>query len=53
MKEYGYDPNAAKSPIPKEICDLLSKYGISRDPKTIRNWLKEGAELIPPIEEKK
>jgi hypothetical protein len=45
---YGYDPKASRSPQPSEIgCDL-AKCGVSLDVDTIRKWLKEAAELVPP-----
>lgn len=44
---YGYDPKSAKSTAPQDIADALAKQGKKVDPKTIRNWLKEGLELLP------
>ncbi|WP_143083570.1 hypothetical protein [Nitrosomonas communis] len=44
---YGYDPEAKKSPIPQEISDVLSKQGISLSSRTIRDFLKEGINLLP------
>ncbi len=44
---YGYQPELPKSNAPQDIVDALSKKGLSFDPKTIRNWLKEGIELLP------
>ncbi len=37
---YGYDPEARKSPIPKELSDTLSSWGIDISDDTIRKWLK-------------
>lgn len=44
---YGYDPKAEKSTAPQDIANALEKLGAVGNPKTIRNWLKEGAELLP------
>lgn len=44
---YGYNPSSAKSTAPKDISDALKKHGMSLDPKTIKNWLKEGLTLLP------
>ena len=43
---YGYDPNDKKSPIPKEIADVvMSKLDVSIDIDTVRKFLKEAAKL--------
>lgn len=47
---YGFDPTAARSPVPKEISDALAARGIPLDVDTIRKWLREGAEFLPPKE---
>ena len=47
---YGFDPAAARSPVPKEISDALAARGISLDADTIRKWLREAAEFLPPKE---
>lgn len=44
---YGYDPKAEKSTAPQDIANALDKLGAVGNPKTIRSWLKEGAELLP------
>ena len=44
---YGYTPESAKSTIPQDIADAISKHGLTFDPKTIRGWLKEGIALLP------
>lgn len=44
---YGYDPRAEKSSAPQDISDALDKIGAKGSPKTIRAWLREGAELLP------
>ena len=45
---YSYDPKASKSPTAKEISDDLLRQGISVSDDTIRKWLKEAAEILPP-----
>lgn len=49
---YGYDPNSAKSCVPQDIVNAMSAHGINFDTKTVRNWLKEGADLLPSKTEK-
>jgi len=44
---YGYDPNAARSPIPREIAEALTSKGISLDQDTVRGWLKKASDLLP------
>ena len=44
---YGYDPSAARSPIPKEICDLAASMGLSVSDDTVRKYLKRGSSFIP------
>ncbi len=48
MDGYGYEPQASRSPIAKEIANALSRLGIGRDEDTVRKYLKEAAELLPP-----
>lgn len=47
ITEYGYKPNAKKSPIPKEIEDITAKLGIVVTDDTVRRYLKLGAEYLP------
>lgn len=44
---YGYDPRSLKSNAPQDIANAMSNHRVSFDAKTIRNWLKEGAALLP------
>ncbi|MEO6118558.1 MAG: hypothetical protein ABIP37_05750 [Methylotenera sp.] len=44
---YGYDPKAEKSTAPQDVANALDKLGAVGNAKTIRSWLKEGAELLP------
>jgi|GEM_PF-5275744 len=48
IDDYGYDPKAIKSSAPDDIAKALASNGVSFDVKTIRGWLKEGAELLEP-----
>ncbi len=47
IDDYGYDPESLKSNAPQDIANAMSNQGVSFDVKTIRNWLKEGAALLP------
>lgn len=47
---YGYDPTASRSPIPAQIMSDLHKLALSLNDDTIRKYLKEAAELLPPPE---
>jgi hypothetical protein len=51
VKGYSYDPKASKSSIAKDISDDLISLGISVSDDTIRKWLKEATELLPPNRE--
>lgn len=44
---YGYDPNSAKSSVPQDLADAMSAQGIDFNARTVRNWLKEGVDLLP------
>ncbi|MCP3055853.1 hypothetical protein [Aurantimonas marianensis] len=48
---YGYDPMAARSPIPADIATDLQTHGVSLSEDTIRKYLREGAELLPQQDE--
>jgi hypothetical protein len=45
---YVYDPNARRSDKPVEIADDLARAGVPLDVDTVRKWLREAAELLPP-----
>jgi hypothetical protein len=45
---YVYDPKAARSDKVKEIADDLTGAGVPLDVDTVRKWLREAAELLPP-----
>ncbi len=48
VKGYGFDPKSSRSPTAKEISDDLIALGISLSDDTVRKYLKEAAELLPP-----
>lgn len=48
IEYYGYDPTAARSPVPKEIGEMLANLGLSVSDDTIRKYLKRGANRISP-----
>lgn len=45
---YGYDPRSLRSPIPAQIATDLEIRGLSLSDDTIRKYLREGADLLPP-----
>jgi hypothetical protein len=45
---YGYDSAAARSEHPAEIANDLATSGVALDVDTVRKWLKQAAELLPP-----
>jgi hypothetical protein len=45
---YGYDHAAKRSEQPASIADDLSRLGIGLDVDTVRKWLKQASELLPP-----
>ncbi len=47
---YSFDPKSSRSPTAKEVSDDLMKLGITLSDDTIRKYLKEGADLLPPQE---
>ena len=48
MGGYGYVPTASRSEQPAMIEADLARQGVSLDVDTVRKWLKQGAELLPP-----
>jgi hypothetical protein len=48
VKGYSFQPRAARSHVPSEIAGDLEQLGIRLDVDTVRKYLKEGAELLPP-----
>lgn len=45
---YAYDPKAGRSDRPSEIAGDLERAGVPLDVDTVRKWLREAAELLPP-----
>ena len=45
---YSYDPKAGRSDRPTEIAGDLERAGVPLDIDTVRKWLREAAELLPP-----
>lgn len=48
VKGYVYDPKAARSDSVAEIVKDLALVGVPLDDDTVRKWLREAAELLPP-----
>jgi hypothetical protein len=47
---YRYDPKASRSEQTSEIASDLAKVGVPLDADTVRKWLKEASDLLPPEE---
>jgi hypothetical protein len=47
---YGYDPKASRSDRVSEIASDLEKAGVALDVDTVRKYLREARELMPPAE---
>ena len=45
---YRYDPKASRGPVTSEIVNDLEKLGIPLDADTVRKYLREARELLPP-----
>jgi hypothetical protein len=45
---YGYESTARRSEQTSAIADDLLRTGVSLDADTVRKWLREAAELLPP-----
>lgn len=45
---YAYDPKVTRSDRPAEIAGDLERAGVPLDVDTVRKWLREAAELLPP-----
>ena len=46
-EQYAFDPSALRSSTFSRIAEDLDAVGLSLDPKTIRRWVKQAAELVP------
>ena len=47
---YAYDPSQKRSDKTAEIASDLEKAGVALDVDTVRKWLKEATQLLPPKE---
>jgi hypothetical protein len=45
---YGYDPTARRSEQTAAIADDLLRAGVALEADTVRKWLREASELLPP-----
>jgi hypothetical protein len=50
VKGYGYDPTTTRSKVVTEITSDLTKAGVELTDDTVRKWLRDAAELLPPAE---
>ena len=46
IDQLGYQPDAARSPVPKEIAELAASMGLSISDDTVRKYLRRGATFI-------
>lgn len=53
VKAYCYDPKATRSDSIKEIADDLTTAGVPLDVDTVRKYVTEARELLPPPETEK
>lgn len=44
---YGFDPSAKRSDIPTEIQGIADRLGLELTTKTIRKYLRDGAQMLP------
>lgn len=47
IEYYGYDPVAARSPVPKEVTELAAAMGLEISEDTVRKYLRRGADFVP------
>ena len=52
IKGYLYKPRAAKNPAVLDIANDTEHLGITVSDDTVRKWLNEAAEYLPPDTEK-
>jgi hypothetical protein len=50
LKGYGYNPKTSKSTVASEIVSDLQLAGVALDADTVRKYLHEARELLPPTE---
>lgn len=52
VKGYAFAPHSGRSAVPKEIANDLELLGIPLSDDTVRKYLREGTELLPPQDDK-
>ncbi len=45
---HGYDPKAARSPIPRQLVVATERFGVQVSDGSVLKWLRAAAELLPP-----
>lgn len=50
VEQYGFDPKASRSKVATQIASDVERAGLLVSDDTIRKYLREGAELLPPPE---
>jgi hypothetical protein len=50
MRGYSWDPSSQRSEKIGEIVHDLDSLGLHLDTDTVRKWLKEAAQLLPPLD---
>lgn len=48
LKKYGYDPQAVRNPGITAIVADLDAAGVHVDVDTVRKWIREAADNLPP-----
>ena len=48
IEGYAFNPRGGRSSTATELANDLDKHQIPLDVDTVRKWLKEAAELLPP-----
>jgi ribosomal protein L31E len=52
VEQYGFDPKKSRNDAAKQISDDLAGHGLSVSDDTVRKYLKEAAELLPPLNDR-
>ena len=47
IDQYGFDPKAARSTVPKEIVELLASLGLELSQETVLKYLRIGSHELP------
>jgi hypothetical protein len=48
MDFHGYDPKAARSPIPGQLVAATERFGVPVSDGSVLKWLRAAADLLPP-----